>query len=88
MQINVVLLEPFDKFDERIEVLIKGNSVKDLISTLIKKYGNGFKKLIFNKDQIDEGVMLLVNGVSNMGDLNQKLKKNDKVVFSRTISGG
>lgn len=88
MKIKILFLEPFDKFDDKIEVSIKGSSVKDIIDFFIKKYGNKFKKIIFNKNNLDEGIMLLVNGVSIMGNLKTKLKNNDKVVLSRTISGG
>lgn len=88
MSIRLEFLEPFDKFGSKTTVPVKGGTVKDLISVLIKKHGNDFKKKIFNKDRLDEGVMLLVNGVSIMGNLKTKLKNNDKVVLSRTISGG
>lgn len=88
MQINVQFLEPFDKFDSEIKVPIKEGSVKSLLSVLVKEYGKNFKNIIFKKNKLDERIMLLVNGVSIMGNLKQKLKNNDKVVLSRTISGG
>ena len=88
MEIDVQFLEPFDKFDAKIKVSIKDQTVKGLVSVLIKKYGNNFRKIIFSKDKLDEGIMLLVNGVSIMDNLKTKLKNNDKVVLSRTISGG
>ncbi len=75
------------------EVEIKGNStVADLLTALSKKYGEPFKKTIYepNADDVKSNFIITVNGylLNQLDGVRTKLKNLDHVVLMPIVSGG
>jgi hypothetical protein len=60
---KIEFLTPFLKYGRYHELKIKQEeNFEDVINTLTKKFGEDFRKLIVEEDNIHEGIMILVNG--------------------------
>ena len=70
----------------------EGSSVADLLMVLSEKYGDPFKKAIYEKSGTDvkSNYIITVNGylLNQLKGLETKLKNNDHVTLLPIVSGG
>jgi molybdopterin synthase sulfur carrier subunit len=75
------------------EIKIKdGSSIADLLTVLSEKYGEPFKKAVYEKSSTDvkSNYIITVNGylLNQLKGLETKLKNNDHVTLLPIVSGG
>ena len=72
--------------------LKKNTSIRELLIILANKYGETFKKSVFNPqdNELKPYHMVSVNGLllNQLAGMNTKLKDNDKVILMPIVSGG
>jgi MoaD family protein len=77
--------------EEEIEVR-EGASISDLLMVLSKRYGEPFKKSVYEKSGTDvkSNYIITVNGylLNQLKGLETKLKNNDHVTLLPIVSGG
>jgi molybdopterin synthase sulfur carrier subunit len=77
--------------EEEVEIS-EGSSITDLLMVLSEKYGEPFKKAIFEKSGADvkSNYIITVNGylLNQLKGLDTKLKNNDNVTLLPVVSGG
>jgi MoaD family protein len=77
--------------EEEIEVR-EGASISDLLMVLSKKYGEPFKKAVYEKSGADvkSNYIITVNGylLNQLKGLETKLKNDDHITLLPIVSGG
>ena len=77
--------------EEEVEIS-EGSSIADLLMMLSEKYGEPFKKAIFEKSGADvkSNYIITVNGylLNQLKGLDTKLRNNDNVTLLPIVSGG
>jgi molybdopterin converting factor small subunit len=79
---------------EKSEIIrLKDNvSIHELLSLLASKYGEAFKKSVFDPQDLELKPyhMVSINGLllNQLNGMNTKLKDNDKVILMPIVSGG
>jgi MoaD family protein len=77
--------------DEEVEVQ-EGASVSDLLTVLSERYGNPFKKAIYESKGADvkSNYIITVNGylLNQLNGVETKLKQGDHVTLLPIVSGG
>ena len=77
--------------EEEVEIR-EGSSVADLLMVLSEKYGDPFKKAVYEKSGTDvkSNYIIMVNGylLNQLKGLETKLKNNDHVTLLPIVSGG
>jgi len=77
--------------EEEVEIR-DGSSVADLLMVLSEKYGDPFKKAVYEKSGTDvkSNYIITVNGylLNQLKGLETKLKNNDHVTLLPIVSGG
>lgn len=77
--------------EEEVEIR-EGSSVADLLMVLSGKYGDPFKKAVYEKSGTDvkSNYIITVNGylLNQLKGLETKLKNNDHVTLLPIVSGG
>ena len=77
--------------EEEVEIS-EGSSIADLLMMLSEKYGEPFKKAIFEKSGADvkSNYIITVNGylLNQLKGLETKLKNDDNVTLLPIVSGG
>lgn len=90
VSVKVKLLGPFKDLANTYDVEIDCMNLEDLIRRLIEKYGRPFEQKIMKDGELNKSSIIVVNGriVTNMNDLQKKLKKEDQVTFLTMTVGG
>lgn len=97
MSENKIIVEYFLNFAQitrkkREEIPIHGDSItlRELIDTLVGKYGSTFRRNTVQGEEIHEFCCILVNGRDARGinKLDTKLKRGDVVSFFSALAGG
>ena len=77
--------------EEEVEIS-EGSSIADLLMVLSEKYGEPFKKAIFEKSGADvkSNYIITVNGylLNQLKGLDTRLKNDDNVTLLPIVSGG
>ena len=77
--------------EEEVEIR-EGSSVANLLMVLSEKYGDPFKKAVYEKSGTDvkSNYIITVNGylLNQLKELETKLKNNDHVTLLPIVSGG
>ncbi|GAB4316154.1 MAG: hypothetical protein Kow0019_16640 [Methanobacteriaceae archaeon] len=76
--------------ESKIDLEYKG-TVSGLISLINEKYGDEFKKTLFNEEgNLKDYIKIMVNheDINTDEKLNNSVKDEDKVVIFQTIAGG
>jgi len=77
--------------EEEVEIR-DGSSVADLLMVLSEKYGEPFKKAVYEKSgpDVKSNYIITVNGylLNQLKGLKTKLKNNDHVTVLPIVSGG
>jgi molybdopterin synthase sulfur carrier subunit len=77
--------------EEEVEIS-EDSSIADLLMVLSEKYGESFKKAIYEKSGADvkSNYIITVNGflLNQLKGLETKLKNDDKVTLLPIVSGG
>jgi molybdopterin synthase sulfur carrier subunit len=77
--------------EEEIEIK-EGSSVADLLSTLSSRYGEPFKKAVYETggSDVKPNFMATVNGylLNQLDGIRTKLKQGDDVILMPVVSGG
>jgi molybdopterin synthase sulfur carrier subunit len=77
--------------EEEVEIR-DGSSVADLLMVLSEKYGDPFRKAVYEKSGTDvkSNYIITVNGylLNQLKGLETKLKNNDHVTLLPIVSGG
>ena len=77
--------------EEEVEIS-EDASIADLLTKLSEKYGNPFKKAVYEKNDTDvkSNYIITVNGylLNQLKGLETKLKNNDHVTLLPIVSGG
>lgn len=65
-------------------------SVRDIINSLSVKFGDEFRKLMFENGKLRGNVIILVNGLNVIfrDGLNEKVKSGDSVDMFPPVAGG
>ena len=87
---KVKLLGPFKDLANTYDVEIDCVDLEDLIRRLIEKYGRPFEEKIMKDGELNKSSIIVVNGriVTNMNELQKRLKKEDQVTFLTMTVGG
>lgn len=74
---------------KEVEVNVKGNTVKDVVSSLIRDYPQ-LEPLIFADHEIKPYVNILLNGksVKDQGGIASRVKEGDDIALFPPVSGG
>lgn len=81
----MTLLEPFDKYKDKLSLEFKGKSLRALISLLEKK-DRIFRQLRKN-NKLNPEFMILIDSI-RADSLDARLTDSSKVLISRTVTGG
>ena len=79
---------------EKSEIIhLKDNvSIRELLSLLATKYGEDFKKSVYNPQELDLKPyhMVSINGLllNQLNGMDTKLSNDDKVILMPTVTGG
>ena len=73
------------------ELIIEGNTVKDIINNLSEKYGDNFKNKILDKNGNPKPIInIYINdeNIKFLDELSTELNDNDEILFLPAVSGG
>ncbi|UCD72517.1 MAG: MoaD family protein [Candidatus Bathyarchaeota archaeon] len=73
------------------EIRVKGENLGEILNKLAKRYGNEFKKKLFDKEgKIKRFINIYINGKDTrfLDGLETKLKKGDEILIIPAVSGG
>ena len=76
------------------EVTIQGSNptVRDLINMLVTRYGDDFRELVFHNDNLNSGIVILVEGerIFQKSDLEKRLRVETvvEVLLGSQAAGG
>jgi molybdopterin synthase sulfur carrier subunit len=91
MKLKVKLFANFREVtkNKEVEVNVKGNTVKDVVSALIHDYPK-LEPLMFTGEEIKPYVNVLLNGksVRDHGGFTSKVKEGDDIAVFPPVSGG
>jgi molybdopterin synthase sulfur carrier subunit len=77
--------------EEEVEIS-EGSSIADLLMVLSEKYGEPFKKAVYEKSGADvkSNYIITVNGylLNQLNGVKTKLKSGDQVILLPIVSGG
>jgi MoaD family protein len=77
--------------EEELEVA-DGASLSDLLSMLSEKYGEAFKKAVYDPggSDVKSGYIITVNGylLNQLGGIDTRLKNGDHIALMSIVSGG
>jgi len=77
--------------EEEVEIS-EGASIADLLTVLSEKYGESFKKAIYEKSSADvkSNYIITVNGylLNQLDGIGTKLKNGDNITILPIVSGG
>lgn len=77
--------------EEELE-MAEGSSLADLLLMLSEKYGEPFKKAVYEPGGLDvkQNFIITVNGylLNQLGSVETKLKHGDHVILMSVVSGG
>jgi molybdopterin synthase sulfur carrier subunit len=77
--------------EEEVEIS-EGSSIADLLMMLSEKYGEPFKKAVYEKSGADvkSNYIITVNGylLNQLNGVKTKLKNGDQVILLPIVSGG
>jgi molybdopterin synthase sulfur carrier subunit len=77
--------------EEEVEIS-EGSSIADLLAMLSEKYGEPFKKAVYEKSGADvkSNYIITVNGylLNQLNGVETKLKNGDQVILLPIVSGG
>lgn len=87
----ISLLADYTDEKELIVSTSEKSSIKDVIQKLVLKYGENFKKVILNsQDLLNKYIILGLNGedIRNFQGLDTSLQAGDEIAFLPAIAGG
>ena len=73
------------------ELIIEGNTVKDIINNLSEKYGDNFKNKILDKNGNPKPIInIYINdeNIKFLDELSTELNDKDEILFLPAVSGG
>jgi molybdopterin synthase sulfur carrier subunit len=77
--------------EEEVEIS-EGSSIADLLAMLSEKYGEPFKKAVYEKtgSDVKSNYIITVNGylLNQLNGVETKLKNGDQVILLPIVSGG
>ncbi|MGC8609485.1 MAG: ubiquitin-like small modifier protein 1 [Thermoplasmata archaeon] len=81
-------LRPITK--TKIDEIEKADNIKTLLSLLIERYGDSFRKALFNGDSLFSNVIILINGknINSIEGLETKIENNDNIDIFPPVAGG
>lgn len=77
--------------DNQREIRVKGKNLGEVLDKLTKRYGNEFKKKLFDKEgNTKRFINIYINGKDTrfLDGLETKLKKGDEILIIPAVSGG
>ncbi len=75
--------------NKEVEVDVKGNTVKDVVSSLIAAYP-GMGPIMLNERELKPYVNILLNGktIKGQGGVSSRIKAGDEIAIFPPVSGG
>jgi len=88
-KIKVRLFANFREFTKTGELIIEGNTVRDVLERICGKYP-GLENILFKDGNLQPYVNIFLNGenILESGGLDSSLKQGDEVAIFPPVSGG
>lgn len=86
-KIKVRLFANFREFTKTGELEVEGDTVRDILEEICKKFP-GFEKMLFSNGSLLPYVNIFLNGENIPEGLAKFLKTNDEIAIFPPVSGG
>jgi len=86
-KIKVRLFANFREFTKTSELEVEGDTVRDILEEICKKFP-GFEKMLFSNGNLMPYVNIFLNGENIPDGLATFLKTNDEIAIFPPVSGG
>jgi len=88
-KIKVRLFANFREFTKTGEIMIEGNTVRDVLERICRKYP-GFENILFKDGNLQLYVNIFLNGgnIIESGGLDSFLEQGDEIAIFPPVSGG